>query len=258
MKFKNYIRTITILLSFLIISIPLIHAQEINYVTDANGNLVTGDNFYREYNELNQLIRIREGNVSTGKILEEYTWHPVEERILIKDVYYNNTKNYTVYYVSKEYVVIENKTGNYTEEHLRQAEALQQDAKLVPNLATVLDQFIVGEANKKLLSYLNEFSTKLKRDKRTPPNHTRLVSPTSAGKTHLIGSTLELFPKESKIILGGSSRMALKYGEPDYIDKDELPVIDFDGKILWFLEEKGGEASYDISITHSPQGAGYV
>ena len=37
--------------SDLIISIPLIHAQEINYVLDANGNLVTGDSFYREYNE---------------------------------------------------------------------------------------------------------------------------------------------------------------------------------------------------------------
>ena len=107
-----------------IISIPLIHAQEINYVVDANGNLVTGDGFYREYNELNQLIRIRESNLSTGKILEEYTWHPVEERILIKDVYYNNTKNYTVYYVSKEYVVIENQTGNYTEEYIYQDNAL--------------------------------------------------------------------------------------------------------------------------------------
>ena len=99
---------------------PFIHAQEINYVIDANGNLVTGDSFYREYNELNQLIRIRESNTSNGKILEEYTWHPVDERILIKDVYYNNTKNYTVYYVSKEYVVIENKTGNYTEEYIYQ------------------------------------------------------------------------------------------------------------------------------------------
>ena len=40
------------------------------------------------------------------------------------DVYYNNTKNYTVYYVSKEYVVIENQTGNYTEEYIYQDNAL--------------------------------------------------------------------------------------------------------------------------------------
>ena len=112
----------------LIISIPLIYAQEINYVVDGNGNLVTGDGFYREYNELNQLIRIRESNTSNGKILEEYTWHPTQERILIKDVYYNNTKNYTIYYVSKEYVVIENSTGNYTEEYIYQENVLVAQA----------------------------------------------------------------------------------------------------------------------------------
>ena len=138
------------------------------------------------------------------------------------------------------------KEKDWTQEHEKQAEQLQQDPEIIPKLATALDKFIVGETNKKLLSYLNAFSTKLKRDKKTPPNHTRLVSPAAAGKTHLIGSTLEFFPKENKIILGGSSRMALKYGEPDYTDKDDIPVIDFDGKILWFLEEKGGEESYDI------------
>ena len=79
---------------------------------DANGNLISGDSFYREYNELNQLTRIRQGNTSSGQVMEELVWHPIEERILIKDVYHNNTKNYTVYCISKEYVVIENKTGN--------------------------------------------------------------------------------------------------------------------------------------------------
>ena len=109
---SKYLGTVALSLMFLIISLPIAFAQEINYVLDANGNLVIGDGFYREYNELNQLIRVRQGNVSTGKVLEEYTWHPTEERILIKDVYHNNTKNYTVYCISKEYVVIENKTGN--------------------------------------------------------------------------------------------------------------------------------------------------
>ena len=46
------------------------------------GKYKQGGSFYREYNELNQLIRIREGNLSTGKVLEECVWHPVEERIL--------------------------------------------------------------------------------------------------------------------------------------------------------------------------------
>lgn len=58
----------------------IVFAEENNLQYDANGNLVTGDSYYREYNELNQLVRIRNGNVSTGQILEEFTWHPTGER----------------------------------------------------------------------------------------------------------------------------------------------------------------------------------
>ena len=46
----------------LVISIPFIHAQEINYVVDANGNLISDGKYYREYNGLNQLVRL--GNTS--------------------------------------------------------------------------------------------------------------------------------------------------------------------------------------------------
>lgn len=137
MRNKKYLWTIASFLSVLVISLPITLAQEINYVTDANGNLVTGDSFYREYNELNQLIRVRQGNISTGPILEEYEWHPTEERILIKDVFSNGVKNYTVYYVSKEYVVIENSTGNYTEEYI------YQDGVLVAQVDTNGNKFAV-------------------------------------------------------------------------------------------------------------------
>jgi len=85
---------------------------------ECNSTLI--DSFYREYDEFNQLIRVREGNLSSGDILEEFTWHPTEERILIKDVFYNGIKNYTVYYVSKEYILIENSTGNYSEKYVYQ------------------------------------------------------------------------------------------------------------------------------------------
>ena len=47
------------------------------------------DGFYREYDGFNHLTRIRQGNTSSGNITEEFTWHPTEERILIKDVYSN-------------------------------------------------------------------------------------------------------------------------------------------------------------------------
>ncbi len=130
MNYKIYVRNIAIFLSLLVISLPFVIAEENNLVYDSNGNLVTGDSFYREYNEFNQLTRIRSGNTSSGQVLEEFVWHPVEERILIKDVFYKGIKNYTVYYVSQEYLVIENKTGNYTEKYV------YQDGTLVAQVNT--------------------------------------------------------------------------------------------------------------------------
>src|SRR3989338_3042239 len=120
MKPLKYLRNTALFMIFLIISIPFIHAQEINYVLNANGNLVTGDSFYREYNELNQLIRVREGNLSIGPILEEYIWAPVEERILVKDVFENGILNYSIYYVNKNHIHIENSSGNYSEKYVYQ------------------------------------------------------------------------------------------------------------------------------------------
>ena len=91
MKLLNYVKNLAIFLSLLVISLPIVFAEDNNLQYDANGNLVTGDSFYREYNELNQLVRIRQGNLSSGAILEEFTWAPVEERVLVKDVYRNLT-----------------------------------------------------------------------------------------------------------------------------------------------------------------------
>ena len=64
----------------------LSYAETINYnlTYDGNGNLITGDGKYREYNEFNQLIRVREGNSASGDILETYVYHPTEDRILAK------------------------------------------------------------------------------------------------------------------------------------------------------------------------------
>ena len=56
--------------------------------------VLSGDSYYREYNELNQLVRIRNGNLSISPVLEEFTWNPIEERILVKDVYSNRIKNF--------------------------------------------------------------------------------------------------------------------------------------------------------------------
>ena len=87
-----------------------------NLVYDANGNMVTGDGFYREYNSLNQLWKVRLSN-STGIILENYIYDPVEEKVLLKNVSYNNgTWKETVYYWFDEYVEVNNASGwfNFT------------------------------------------------------------------------------------------------------------------------------------------------
>src|SRR3989338_10758551 len=121
MKLKKYLGIIPFVLSYLIISLPVVFAQEINYQTDLNGNLVTGDSFYREYNEFNQLSRIRQGNLYNDTILEEYLWHPVEERILQKKVYFTNgTLKEKITYVNENYIVIKNQSGYYNETYVYQ------------------------------------------------------------------------------------------------------------------------------------------
>ena len=67
--------------------------SEFNLTYDGNGNLVTGDGKYREYNEFNQLIRVYEGNDTNGDILETYVYHPTEDRILIKFNEYEGTSS---------------------------------------------------------------------------------------------------------------------------------------------------------------------
>ena len=51
---------------------------------DANGNLVTGDGKFRVYNSLNQLVQLYNGTNTSGVLLQEYSYHPAEERILVK------------------------------------------------------------------------------------------------------------------------------------------------------------------------------
>src|SRR3989344_7963437 len=74
---------------FLLISLPIALAVELNLTYDNNGNLITGDGKYRTYNEFNQLIKIQINN-SNGTVLEKYIYHPVEDRILAKNVYDEN------------------------------------------------------------------------------------------------------------------------------------------------------------------------
>ncbi|MBI5398004.1 hypothetical protein HZB03_00940 [Candidatus Woesearchaeota archaeon] len=113
MKRHKPLPLIAAFMAFLIVSLPVTFASELNLVYDANGNLVTGDGMYREYNSLNQLVRVRNTSAS-GPILEEFTHDLLEERIAIKKVYNTNgSLKETVHYFSKEFIRVINDTGTY-------------------------------------------------------------------------------------------------------------------------------------------------
>lgn len=106
----------------LIMSLPFIFAEEFSRLYDANGNLVydSETDIYRQYNELNQLIRTRQNNL-TGIILQEYTWEPIQERIFIKDEFYSNgSLKSSTYYFGDDYVVIQNSSGTYNQTYIYQ------------------------------------------------------------------------------------------------------------------------------------------
>src|SRR3989344_7735299 len=85
----------------LILSIPITFAFELNLIYDGNGNLITGDGKYREYNGFNQLIRVSEGNDPGGDILETYVYHPIEDRVILK---YIDGEQGAVVYINENFV----------------------------------------------------------------------------------------------------------------------------------------------------------
>ncbi len=77
------VKVIIILFLFLfVVSLPITLAAELTLIYDSNGNLITGDGKYREYNEFNQLVRVREGDSCSGKIIKEYIRYRIEDRTL--------------------------------------------------------------------------------------------------------------------------------------------------------------------------------
>ena len=72
------------------------------------GNLVTGDSYYREYNGLGQLQRVRNGNTSSGSILEEYFYDSNGDRIKINRYSYTGGTNETIYTPYREWMQIRN------------------------------------------------------------------------------------------------------------------------------------------------------
>lgn len=117
-----HIKNLAVFLSLLIISLPFIFAEEYSRQYDANGNLIydSQTDIYREYNELNQLSRTRQNNIS-GTILQEYTWDPIKERIFIKDEFYSNgSLKSSTYYFDDDYIVLQNSSGTFNRTNIYQ------------------------------------------------------------------------------------------------------------------------------------------
>ena len=102
------------LLIVLIVSLPVCFAQSLHLIYDDNGNFVTGDGKYRIYNDLNQLTEIRNGSNATAPLLEAYEYHPMEERIWLKDVYEGGVYKETIFYDNENLVQTQNSSGNQT------------------------------------------------------------------------------------------------------------------------------------------------
>ncbi|PIN80432.1 hypothetical protein COV16_00915, partial [Candidatus Woesearchaeota archaeon CG10_big_fil_rev_8_21_14_0_10_34_8] len=79
--------------------------------TGSAGELITDGDYYREYNDQHQLIRVRSGGAE-GTILEEYRYDPNGDRI--KTVRYNEDgTTETIYTPFREWMQIVNSTGSY-------------------------------------------------------------------------------------------------------------------------------------------------
>src|SRR3990167_330927 len=87
-----------------------------NYTFDANGNIIQDESNYYEYNDFNQLIKVR-GNNSNGAVTEEYLYDGNNQR-LMKISYLSSGGNNSEYYFDETFVKRVNSTGVFNEEYV--------------------------------------------------------------------------------------------------------------------------------------------
>jgi len=103
---------VSIFIINLLISFPIVSA--LSYTYDSNGNRISGDGFYREYDSSNHLVRVYTGSEPLiANLVENYTWSLTEERVVAKYVYYNRTLNESVYYPYENWVRVVNSSGSF-------------------------------------------------------------------------------------------------------------------------------------------------
>ena len=126
MKSSIYLKSIVaVFFSVLLIfeSISLCYAiSSYNQTYDGNGNLISGDRNYYEYDSFNQLIRVKQSN-SNGPIIAWYFYDQDGNRIkkVTLDLSGNNV---STYYISKDFVRIVNSSGSYDTSYYYDEDAL--------------------------------------------------------------------------------------------------------------------------------------
>lgn len=93
----------------------------VKQVQNGGGSLVTGDGYYREYDDFSRLIAMRNGSSSSSPIVEQYFYDHEGNRIKIKR---NDSANTTIYTPWKELMRIVNSTGTYDYTYIYQNDVL--------------------------------------------------------------------------------------------------------------------------------------
>src|SRR3989344_5097076 len=99
-----------LLVTLLICSVPAA-AESYSLSYDANGNIVEGIGHYYEYNDFNQLVRVRESDAN-GRILAEFEYDHEGNR-LKKVEYDTQGRKTTTYTIGKEFTRVVDDPGSH-------------------------------------------------------------------------------------------------------------------------------------------------
>lgn len=103
----------------------------------------------------------------------------------------------------------------------------------IKDVEDTLSSTIKGDNTNKCLLFLAMLSTYTENSQM----NIMFNSQSSTGKTYLTQEVAKYFPDEDKIVYGGATSTALFYGKTAYDPKRKVKLIDFERKILIFLDQ---------------------